>query len=89
MHWDDLPIRTLRRLHSVLITGIAVVCLPENPAFNKVKTTKMSPRLALLQDGKGGKELLGRNLVIADLERRMHQKWSLKMIKKSTLSLIT
>ena len=73
-HWGDLPIETLGPLSSVLVTGIGVVCLHEDPAFDRARCMEALPRLALREGRTRCQKLLGRNLVVTGLERPVHQK---------------
>ena len=71
-HWGDLPIETLGPLSSVLVTGVGVVCLNENPAFDRTRCMETLPRLALREGRTRCQKLLGRNLVVTGLERPVH-----------------
>ena len=73
-HWCDLPVEALGPLRSVLVTGIGVVCLHEDPAFNRARCMPTLPGLARRERRTGCQELLGSDFVVAGLEGPVHQK---------------
>ena len=58
----------------MLVTGIGVVCLHENPALHRARSVPTLPGLALRERRTRFQELLGSNFVVAGLERPVHQK---------------
>ena len=61
------------------VTGIGVVCLHEDPAFNRARCMPTLPRLAL-------KETFGSDFVVAGLERPVHQKGHGRCLNQQTFS---
>ena len=73
-HRGDLPVRALGPLRGMLVTGIGVVCLHENPALNRARCVPTLSGLALRERRTRCQKLLGSDFVVAGLERPVHQK---------------
>ena len=46
-HRGDLPVEALGPLRGVLVTGIGVICLHKDPAFNRARCMPTLPGFAL------------------------------------------
>ena len=73
-HWGGLPVEALGPLRGMLVTGIGVICLHENHAFNRARCVPTLQGLALRERRTRCQELLDSDFVLAGLERPVHQK---------------